>query len=176
MLPDRGPSSGKVVRGERIDDATVLRDEVRMALDVSATDHLHHQIDRELAIEAREERVSREVDLELVERGVRHVPLVVGDRRVGRLEQLGEAGEPVLGSGLDGPLGCEQLERQTHVVPLRDSARRHRSHVVAAPWPHGEQPLRDESRESVVDRASRHAELFGEGVRDSASPRPAPAG
>jgi len=51
-----------------------------MTLDPACADHLHHQVHRELAIEPREERVSREVDLMLVESRIRGVPLLVGDR------------------------------------------------------------------------------------------------
>ena len=81
----------EVALGERLDDAAVLGDEVRMALDVAAADDLHHQVDGELAVEPREQSVVREVDLVLVERGVRSVPFVVRDRGVRRLEQLVEA-------------------------------------------------------------------------------------
>ena len=52
-----------VARLEARDDRLVLGDEVLVALDAAAADHLHHQVDGELAVEAREQRVAREVDL-----------------------------------------------------------------------------------------------------------------
>ena len=71
-----------------------------MALDPAAADDLHHQVHGQLAVEAREERVPGEVDLVLVERGVRGVPLLVRDRGVGRLERAGEPRERLV---LDAP-------------------------------------------------------------------------
>ena len=77
-LGSRRPRRGRRLEG--LDDLAVLRDEVRVALDAAAADHLHQQVHRQLAVEAREQRVAGEVDLELVEGGVRGVPLLVRDR------------------------------------------------------------------------------------------------
>ena len=91
VLADGVLGGVEVARREALDDPAVLGDEVRVALDLPAADHLHHQVHGQLAVEAREQRVAGEVDLVLVERGVRCVPLLVRDRGVGRVEQLGEA-------------------------------------------------------------------------------------
>ena len=109
---------------ECLDDAPVLGDEVRVPLDVPAADHLHHQVHGQLAVEAREERVSGEVDLVLVEGGVRGVPLLVRDRGVGGVEQLGEALELGCLEPTDRALRREQLEREPHVVALGDAPAR----------------------------------------------------
>src|SRR6476619_622720 len=66
-----------VAGGEGLDDVPVLGDEVVVAFDVPAADDLHHQVDGQLAVEARQERVPGEVDLVLVESGVRCIPLLV---------------------------------------------------------------------------------------------------
>ena len=78
---------------ERVDDVAMLGDEVRVTLDVATADHLHHQVHGELPVEAREERIARDVDLVLVERCVGGIPLLVRDRSVRSLEELGEAGQ-----------------------------------------------------------------------------------
>jgi hypothetical protein len=91
VLADRLLRGANVAAGERLDDVPVLRDEVRVALDVPAADDLHHQVDGQLAVEARQERVPGEVDLVLVESGVRRIPLLVRDRRVRRLERIAKA-------------------------------------------------------------------------------------
>ena len=62
----------------------------------------------------------------------------------------------------DRPLGCVQLEREPHVVSLRERLRRHGRDVVAAPRADGEKPLGHEPRQRVVDGAPRDAELGGE--------------
>ena len=79
----------------RVDDRGVLGREVGATLELAAADHLHHQVDRQLPVEAREQRVAGEIDLVLVEGGVRGVPLGVRDGLGGRLVQLAEAAQPV---------------------------------------------------------------------------------
>ena len=59
----------------------------------------------------------------------------------------------------------EELECQADVVSLRERARGHGCDVVPAPRPHREQPLGDEARQRVVDRAPGDAELGGERVQ-----------
>ncbi len=161
--------------GERLDDPAVLGDEVRMALDVAAADHLHHQVDGQLAVEPREQRVTGEVDLVLVERRVRRVPLLVRDRRVRRRRadpSKRRAGR--CSSCSDRALRGEELECQAHVVALRERTRGHGRDVVPAPRPHGEQPLGDEARQRVMHGASGHAELGRERVQAQLRARPAP--
>ena len=105
----------------RVDDRAVLVRQVRAALELAAADHLHHQVDREVAVEARQERVAGEVDLVLVEGGVRRVPLGVRDGLGGRLVQLAEAAQLVRPTRPTARLRRLQLERQPHVVPLARS-------------------------------------------------------
>src|SRR6187431_3235728 len=52
---------------ERVDDVAMLGNEVLVTLDAAAADHLHHQVDGELPVEARQERIAGEVDLVFVE-------------------------------------------------------------------------------------------------------------
>ena len=80
MIADRAARVVELSDLEGFDDPPVFRDEVRVPLDVAAADHQHHLVHGELAVEAREERVFREVDLVLVERSVCRVPLLVRDR------------------------------------------------------------------------------------------------
>ncbi len=149
----------------RVDDRAVLGREVRAALELAAADHLHHQVDRELAVEAREQRVAGEVDLVLVEGGVRRVPLGVRDGLGGRLVQLAEAAQLVAVDAADRALRRLQLERQPDVVAVRDRRFGQRGHVVAAPRLDRQQALGDEPRQGVVDRAARDAERRGQLVQ-----------
>src|SRR6185436_10615348 len=89
---------------ERVDDVAVLGDEVLMALDVAPANHLHHQVDRELPVEARKECIAGEVDLVLVEGRVGRIPLLVRDRSVGSLQERGEAGQLARVEAADGAL------------------------------------------------------------------------
>ena len=157
----RGEVAG-LVRG---DDRLVLGGQVRAALELAAADHLHHQVDRELAVEAREQGVAGEVDLMLVEGGVRRVPLRVRDRVGGRVVELAEAAQLGAADLADGALGRLQLEREPHVVALRDRRLGQRRDVVAAPRLHGQQALGDEPRQRVVDGAARDTERRGQLVQ-----------
>ena len=85
----------EVARLVRVDDRGVLGRQVCAALELAAADHLHHQVHRQLAVEAREQGVAGEIDLVLVEGGVRGVPLGVRDGLGGRLVQLAEAAQAV---------------------------------------------------------------------------------
>jgi hypothetical protein len=165
VLPDRVLGGCEVAGRDRLDDAAVLGDEVLVALDVAAADHLHHEVHRQLAVEAREQRVPREVDLVLVERRVRGIPLLVRDRRVGCREQLGEAVEVADADGADRTLGREQLQREPDVVSLRDCLRGHGRDVVAASRPDGQETFGDETGQRMVDGAPRDAELRREDVQ-----------
>jgi hypothetical protein len=103
---------------ECLHDPAVLGDEVRMALDVPAPDDLHHQVHRELAVEAGEQRVSGEVDLVLVEGRVRRVPLPVRDGVGRRVEERAERLQLGVPQPPDRALGGVELEREADVVPL----------------------------------------------------------
>ena len=74
--PARRVEVGRLVR---VHDRPVLGRQVRAALELAAADHLHHQVHREVAVEAGEQRVAGQVDLVLVEGGVGRVPLRVRD-------------------------------------------------------------------------------------------------
>ena len=162
---DRVSRRPEIARLEGVDDRAVLGREVRAALELAAPDHLHHQVDGEVAVEAGEQRVRREVDLVLVEGGVRGVPARVRDGRDGLLVQLPEAAQLVAADPPDGRLRRLQLERQPDVVALRDRRPGQRRHVVAAARLDGEETLCDESGEGVVDGAARDAELGRELVQ-----------
>ena len=155
----------QVAGGERVHDRAVLDRQVRARLQPAAADHLHHQVDRELPVEAREERVAGEVDLMLVEGRVRGVPLLVGDGRGRRLQQLAEPLEARSGDPADGCLGRVQLERPADVVALDECRRGQRVDVVAAARLDREQALGDEPGEGVVDGAAGDAEIGGELVQ-----------
>ena len=142
----------------------VLGDEVRVTLDVAPADHLHHQVHGELPVEAREERIAGEIDLVLVERCVGGIPLLVRDRGVGALEELGEAGQLRRVEAADRALGSEELECEPHVVALGHRARRHRGDEVTASRSHGEQALGDEPRERVMNGTAGDSQLGRERV------------
>ena len=138
---------------------------MRVPFDMPSADHLHHQVHGELAVETRQKRITCQIDLELVKRRVRRVPLLVRDGRVGGGEEIREARELRLVEHSDRALRREELECQAHVVSLCNRACRHRSDVVPAPRPHREQALGDETRERVVHRAPGYAELVCERVQ-----------
>ena len=150
---------------EGLHDRPVLAGEVLAALEPAAADHLHHQVHRQLPVDVREHRVAGEVDLELVEGGVRRVPFLLGDRRLRLLHQRPEAVEPRRIDGADGALRRVQLEREPDVVAVADRRRRHGRDVVAAPRLDREEPFGDEPGEGVVHRAARDAELGRELVQ-----------
>ena len=108
-------------RLERLDDRAVLRHEVLAALEPPAADHLHHQVDRELAVEAREELVPGEVDLGLVEGGVRGVPLLVRDRaRPSRRTASGSVAICSSEAVSTATSAAWRLEREPDVVALEE--------------------------------------------------------
>ena len=90
---DRVPRRPEIGGLECIDDRAVLGREVRATLELASADHLHHQVDREIAVEAGEQCVRRKVDLVLVEGGVGRVPARVRDGGDGRFVQLPEAAQ-----------------------------------------------------------------------------------
>ena len=159
-------AAGEIAGVEGIDDRAMLAGEVLAALEPAAADHLHHQVHRQLAIDVREHLVAGEIDLELVERGVGRVPLLLRDRRLGLLHQRAEAVE--LRAGRPTPTvrsaACSSSARRTS-YPSTDGRRRHRRDVVAAARLDREQALRDEARQRVVHRAARDAELGRELVQ-----------
>ena len=168
-------TAAEVARCERLDDPAVLGDEVRVPLDAATAEDLHHQVHRQVAVEAGEERVSGKVDLVLVERGVRGVPLLVRDRLLGRVRERGERFDLRLLEPSHRALRRQQLQREPHVVALGQRLGGDGRDEVAAPRLHGEQALRDEARQRVVHRAARDAELVREGVQaDLASGRVLP--
>ena len=150
----------------------MLAGQVLAALELAAADHLHHQVHRQLPVHMREHPVAREVDLELVEGSVRGVPFLLRDRRFRLLHQRPEAAEARRVDGADGPLRRMQLERQPDVVPVVHGRGRHRRDVVAAARLDREEPLRDESGESVVHGAAGDAELGCELVQAQLRPGP----
>ena len=84
---------------------------------------------------------------------------------IGGVEELAEPRQLLGRQPPDRPLRGMQLERDAHVVPLLERVRGDRRHVVPAPGLHREEPFGDETRERVVHRAARHAQLGGELVQ-----------
>ena len=119
----------------------------------------------ELAVEPREELVAREVDLRLVERGVRRVPLLVRDRLDRRDVAPSQVGDLLVRGGVDRDVRRVELEREPHLVALEQRLRRHGRDEVAAARLDAQEALGDETRQRVVHRASRHAELRRELVQ-----------
>ena len=74
VLRDRLTRGRDVRLRERLNDACVLGHEVSVTFDAPSADDLHQQVHRELSVEAGKQGVSGEVDLILVEGGVRRVP------------------------------------------------------------------------------------------------------
>ena len=82
---------GQIAGLERLHDRAMLAGEVLAALELAAADHLHHQVHRQLPVHVREHAVACEVDLELVERRIGRIPLLLRDRRLRFLHQRPEA-------------------------------------------------------------------------------------
>ena len=155
-----------VARLEARDDRLVLGDEVLVALDAAAADHLHHQVDRELAVEAREEPVAREVDLRLVEGRVGRVPLLVRDRVDRRAR--GAAGDrrsarPTAVSTATSAAWSSSARRTSY--PSSSACDGHRRDEVAAARLDAQKALRDEAGQRMVHGAPRDAQLGRELVQ-----------
>jgi len=81
------------------------------------------------------------------------------------VEPAPELGDLLVVGGVDGDVRRVELEGEAHLVPLEQRVGGDRSDEIAAPGLHGQQALRDEARQGVVHRATRHPELGGELVQ-----------
>ena len=132
---------GEVAGGEGLDDAPMLRDEVRVAFDVPAADDLHHQVHRELAVEARQERVAARSIWNSWKAALAashsscEIAASVASRRSAKRSSRAVV------DAADGELGREQLEREPYVVALGDRARGHGRDEVAAPRAYAQEAL-----------------------------------
>ena len=172
VRPDRLLGGGQVAGLEGLDDRTVLARQVLAAPGHAATDHLHHQVHRQLPVHVGEHHVAGEVDLEA--RGTPRSPCS-SPRPTSPLRLLHQGPEEAEARGIDdadGSLGRMQLEREPDVVPVVDDRGRHGRDVVAAARLDREEPLGDEPGQGMVHGAAGDAELGGELVQAQLRARP----